>query len=304
MAGEARLLDGRALARRIRATVKKQVEDVVRRGGRPPGLAVVLAGDDPASHIYVSNKEKACQEAGIRSFARRLPASVSLNQLLDTVGELNADPAVDGILVQLPLPEPAMETEVLQAILPEKDVDGFHPVNGGRLLAGVAGFLPCTPTGIIALLRHANVPLAGQRAVVVGRSNIVGKPAALLLLREHATVTVAHSRTRDLPELCRSADVLVVAIGRPQFIRAEAIRPGAAVVDVGINRTDNGIVGDVEFTKAREVAGWITPVPGGVGPMTIAMLLENTVLAARWHLGLDPQLGNPLAVLESVQGGQ
>lgn len=277
---------------------------MVRRGGRPPGLAVVLAGDDPASHIYVSNKEKACQEAGIRSFARRLPASVSLNQLLDTVGELNADPAVDGILVQLPLPEPAMETEVLQAILPEKDVDGFHPVNGGRLLAGVAGFLPCTPTGIIALLRHANVPLAGQRAVVVGRSNIVGKPAALLLLREHATVTVAHSRTRDLPELCRSADVLVVAIGRPQFIRAEAIRPGAAVVDVGINRTDNGIVGDVEFTKAREVAGWITPVPGGVGPMTIAMLLENTVLAARWHLGLDPQLGNPLAVLESVQGGQ
>ena len=277
---------------------------MVRRGGRPPGLAVVLAGDDPASHIYVSNKEKACQEAGIRSFARHLPASVSLNQLLDTVGELNADPAVDGILVQLPLPEPAMETEVLQAILPEKDVDGFHPVNGGRLLAGVAGFLPCTPTGIIALLRHANVPLAGQRAVVVGRSNIVGKPAALLLLREHATVTVAHSRTRDLPELCRSADVLVVAIGRPQFIRAEAIRPGAAVVDVGINRTDNGIVGDVEFTKAREVAGWITPVPGGVGPMTIAMLLENTVLAARWHLGLDPQLGNPLAVLESVQGGQ
>lgn len=277
---------------------------MVRRGGRPPGLAVVLAGDDPASHIYVSNKEKACQEAGIRSFARRLPASVSLNQLLDTVGELNADPAVDGILVQLPLPEPAMETEVLQAILPEKDVDGFHPVNGGRLLAGVAGFLPCTPTGIIALLRHANVPLAGQRAVVVGRSNIVGKPAALLLLREHATVTVAHSRTRDLPELCRSADILVVAIGRPQFIRAEAIRPGAAVVDVGINRTDNGIVGDVEFTKAREVAGWITPVPGGVGPMTIAMLLENTVLAARWHLGLDPQLGNPLAVLESVQGGQ
>lgn len=277
---------------------------MVRRGGRPPGLAVVLAGDDPASHIYVSNKEKACQEAGIRSFARRLPASVSLNQLLDTVGELNADPAVDGILVQLPLPEPAMETEVLQAILPEKDVDGFHPVNGGRLLAGVAGFLPCTPAGIIALLRHANVPLAGQRAVVVGRSNIVGKPAALLLLREHATVTVAHSRTRDLPELCRSADILVVAIGRPQFIRAAAIRPGAAVVDVGINRTDNGIVGDVEFTKAREVAGWITPVPGGVGPMTIAMLLENTVLAARWHLGLDPQLGNPLAVLENVQGGQ
>ncbi|MBE3576387.1 MAG: bifunctional methylenetetrahydrofolate dehydrogenase/methenyltetrahydrofolate cyclohydrolase FolD [Limnochordales bacterium] len=290
---EARILDGRSLARRLRRQIKTEVAAVVAAAGRPPGLAVILAGDDPASHIYVKKKEEACAEVGMRSFVRRLPAHVSREQLLATVAELNENPEVDGILVQLPLPDRKMEAEVLEAIRPEKDVDGFHPVNAGRLLAGLPGFIACTPAGIIELLRDAGVPLAGRCAVVVGRSNIVGKPVALLLLRENATVTVAHSRTRELAEVCRTADILVVAVGRPQLIRGDYIKPGAAVVDVGMNRTEQGLLGDVEFAEASRVAGWITPVPGGVGPMTIAMLLRNTLLAARWHLGLDAELGSP-----------
>jgi methylenetetrahydrofolate dehydrogenase (NADP+)/methenyltetrahydrofolate cyclohydrolase len=294
---EAQLLDGKVLARRLRRQIKEEVAAVVAAAGRPPGLAVVMAGADPASHIYVNKKEEALAEVGMRSFARRLPASVSREELVATVIELNETPEVDGILVQLPLPDREMEREVLETIRPDKDVDGFHPVNAGRLLAGLPGFIACTPAGIIEMLRDAKVPLEGRHAVVVGRSNIVGKPVAVLLLRENATVTLAHSRTRDLPEICRTADILVAAVGKAQVIRGDYIKPGAAVVDVGMNRTEHGLVGDVEFAAASRVAGWITPVPGGVGPMTIAMLLRNTLLGARWHLGLDAELGSPFVRL-------
>lgn len=275
-------LDGKAIAAVVRAEVARGVAEFQKLHGRAPGLQVVLAGDDQASAVYVRNKEKAANEVGIAGAVHRLPASTTEGDLLALVHRLNADPGVDGILVQLPLPSGVREAPILYAVDPAKDVDGFHPVNVGALWSGGQGLVPCTPRGCMRLLREAKVELKGARALVVGRSNIVGKPMAALLLAEHATVTLAHSRTRDLAERCREADVLVAAIGRAKLVKGDWIKPGAAVIDVGMNRDENGkLCGDVDFAAAEAVAGAITPVPGGVGPMTIAMLLENTLVAAR-----------------------
>jgi methylenetetrahydrofolate dehydrogenase (NADP+)/methenyltetrahydrofolate cyclohydrolase len=250
-----------------------------------PGLAVVLVGEDPASQIYVRNKTKACAEAGFRTFDHKLSADTSEAALLQLVARLNADPAVDGILVQLPLPKQIDSTKVLLAISPAKDVDGFHPDNLGRLLLGKPRFIACTPFGVIKLIEEAGTPMAGAHAVVVGRSNIVGKPVAVLLTARDATVTLCHSKTRDLPGMVRSADILVAAIGKAELVRGDWIKPGATVIDVGTNRLDSGkLVGDVEFAAAAERAGAITPVPGGVGPMTITMLMANTLESAKQRL--------------------
>ncbi len=277
----ATLIDGKAVAAAVRAEVKERCAEFSARTGIRPCLVAVLVGEDPASRIYVRNKGKACTEAGLLSRQVDLPASVTEKELLDIVAGLNADDSVHGILVQLPLPDHIDESRVIEAISPDKDVDGFHPVNAGRLLVGRSGFVPCTPYGIMKLLDHERVDLKGKHAVVVGRSNIVGKPVAILLLARHATVTICHSRTTDLPGVVRSADVVVAAVGRPGMIRGSWIKPGAVVIDVGINRLPDGkLAGDVAFDEAREVAGRITPVPGGVGPMTIAMLLHNTLEAA------------------------
>jgi methylenetetrahydrofolate dehydrogenase (NADP+)/methenyltetrahydrofolate cyclohydrolase len=273
-------MDGKALAARVREEVAGEVAGL----GRQVGLATVLVGDDPASAVYVSSKRKACAEAGIESIHHELPASTTEEALLALVAELNADERVTGILVQLPLPEQIDESRVIQAIAPIKDVDGFHPVNAGYLLQGTPTLLPATPAGIMEILAEYDVPLAGARAVVVGRSNIVGKPVSLLLLAQHATVTICHSRTRELAAICREADVLVAAVGRANAITADMVKPGAAVVDVGINRVEGALVGDVA-ADAADVAGLLTPVPGGVGPMTIASLLRNTVRAARYQAG-------------------
>jgi len=280
----ARILDGKSLAAQVRAAVKKEVAALSQRGIRP-GLAVVLAGDSPASRVYVRNKARACEETGVRSELYELPAGVSEEALLDRVLALNDDPDVHGILVQLPLPRHVNAYKVLETVSPAKDIDGFHTANLGALVAGVPHLVPCTPAGVMRLLDHAGVPLAGARAVVIGRSNIVGKPLALLLLGRDATVTVCHSKSRDLPEIARSADVLVAAVGRAKLVTAAMVKPGACVIDVGVNRlADGSLCGDVDFAAASEVAGSITPVPGGVGPMTIAMLLENCVRAARASL--------------------
>jgi methylenetetrahydrofolate dehydrogenase (NADP+)/methenyltetrahydrofolate cyclohydrolase len=277
----ARILDGKSLAAQVRAGVQQKVAQLAQRGIRP-GLAVILAGDDPASKVYVRNKVRACEETGVRSSLLEFPASVSENQLLDAVAGLNSDPAVHGILVQLPLPRYIDALRVLGAVSPAKDVDGFHDSNLGALLAGKPGLVPCTPAGVMRLLDHAQVPLAGRRAVVIGRSNIVGKPLALLLLQRDATVTICHSKTREIESIAREADILVAAIGRPKLVTAAMVKPGACVVDVGVNRLPDGtLAGDVDFQAAKNVAGWISPVPGGVGPMTIAMLLENCLYAAR-----------------------
>jgi methylenetetrahydrofolate dehydrogenase (NADP+) / methenyltetrahydrofolate cyclohydrolase len=276
------LIDGKAIAQTVRDGVKGKVAEFRALHGRAPGLTVVLAGDDQASAVYVRNKEKASNEIGIAGTVLRFPASVSEDEILATVRTLNQDAAVDGILVQLPLPKQVKASLVLEAIDPQKDVDGFHPVNVGALWAGQKGLVPCTPRGCLRLLDEAGVSLDGARAVVVGRSNIVGKPVASLLLARNATVTLAHSKTRDLAALCREADVLVAAVGRAKMIRGDFIKPGAAVIDVGMNRDEAGkLCGDVDFASAQGIAGHITPVPGGVGPMTIAMLLENTLLAAQ-----------------------
>jgi methylenetetrahydrofolate dehydrogenase (NADP+)/methenyltetrahydrofolate cyclohydrolase len=282
-----RIIDGKAIAAALRAEIGQEVAALGARDGVQPGLAVVLVGEDPASHVYVRNKVQQTREAGMRSIEIRLPATTSQSELLDRIGELNADPLVHGILVQLPLPKQIDATVVIDAIEPTKDVDGFHPVNIGLLASRGAGFVPCTPLGCLLLLKSRFKSLSGMRAVIVGRSNIVGKPLAQLLLREDCTVTVAHSRTRDLADECRRADVLVAAVGRPQMIPGDWIKPGATVIDVGINRiadpdnaTRTRLVGDVDFTSAVDVAGAITPVPGGVGPMTIACLLRNTLTAA------------------------
>jgi methylenetetrahydrofolate dehydrogenase (NADP+)/methenyltetrahydrofolate cyclohydrolase len=276
------ILDGKTMAASVRAEVARGVEEFARRHGRPPGLHVVLAGDNPASAVYVKNKEKSAREVGMAGEVHRLPATVGEGDVLALVHRLNQDASVDGILVQLPLPGGVREAPVLLALDPAKDVDGFHPHNVGRLWSGQPGLVPCTPRGCMRLLREARVELRGARALVVGRSNIVGKPMAALLLAEHATVTLAHSRTVDLPARCREADVLVAAIGRARMIHGDWIKPGAVVIDVGMNRDEAGkLCGDVDTAAAASVAGWITPVPGGVGPMTIAMLLENTLLAAR-----------------------
>ena len=276
------VIDGRAVARQVREEVQVGVERLRNDHGVMPGLGVVLVGDDPASRIYVRNKEKACAEAGIRSVEHLLPATVPEHELIALIGRLNEDPAIHGILVQLPLPDSMASDRVLRAVSPDKDVDGFHPVNQGLLLSGGEGFEPCTPLGIMKLLDSVGCELRGKSAVVVGRSNIVGKPVALMLLARHATVTLCHSRTADLDREVGRADVLVAAVGRAHAIRGGWIKPGAVVIDVGINRTSAGkLAGDVEFDAARERASWISPVPGGVGPMTICMLLSNTLESAR-----------------------
>ncbi len=275
----AQILDGKKLATDVRANIAQEIEQLKTKG-IIPGLAVVLVGEDPASQVYVRNKEQACQTVGINSFMYRLPADTNQDTLLELIQELNTNPAVHGILVQLPLPRQIDPDIVLQAIDPAKDVDGFHPFNVGRLMAGLKTFVPCTPRGIMHLLAAYNIPLAGKHAVVVGRSNIVGKPMAHLLLARDATVTICHSKTTRLKDFTKSADILVAAVGRPHLITADMVKPGAVVVDVGINRLPEGLVGDVDFDAVKEVASYITPVPGGVGPLTIAMLLQNTMEAA------------------------
>jgi methylenetetrahydrofolate dehydrogenase (NADP+)/methenyltetrahydrofolate cyclohydrolase len=288
----ARIIDGKAAAAALRAEVAAEVAKFRVATGRAPGLAVVLVGEDPASAVYVRNKGKATIEAGMESFEHRLSADTSEGELLDLVERLNADPGVDGILVQLPLPDHINANKVLLTIDPDKDVDGFHPVNAGRLAIGLDGFVPCTPLGCLKLLRAELGDLKGKEAVVVGRSNIVGKPMALLLLGDHCTVTIAHSRTRDLPDVVRRADIVVAAVGRPAMVTGDWLKPGATVIDVGINRVDGRLVGDTDFASASKVAGAMTPVPGGVGPMTIACLIRNTMVSAarRDGFALDPAL--------------
>ncbi len=282
---QARIIDGKAIAEALRRDIAARVGARVVQSGRAPGLAVVLIGNDLASEVYVRNKGRQTVECGMRSMEHKLPATTSQAELLDLIAQLNADAGVDGILVQLPLPKQIDGARIIEAIDPAKDVDGFHPVNAGRLATGEPGLVPCTPLGCLLLAKSVHASLAGLEAVVVGRSNIVGKPVAQLLLREDCTVTIAHSRTRDLAAVVRRADLVVAAVGRPEFIRGDWIKPGATVIDVGINRIDAGggksrLVGDVAYAEARAVAVAITPVPGGVGPMTIACLLANTLDAA------------------------
>jgi methylenetetrahydrofolate dehydrogenase (NADP+)/methenyltetrahydrofolate cyclohydrolase len=292
----AAIIDGKAFAARLRARIAEGVAAFAEKTGRVPGLAVVLVGEDPASQVYVRSKGKMTVEVGMASFEHKLDVGTSQADLLALVAKLNADPAVDGILVQLPLPEHIVEAAVIAAIDPDKDVDGFHVVNAGRLAVGAEGFVPCTPLGCLMMLKDKLGNLSGLNAVVIGRSNIVGKPMAQLLLQESCTVTIAHSRTRDLPAVVRAADIVVAAVGRPEMVKGDWIRPGATVIDVGINRIDAGdgktrLVGDVAFDEAAPVAGAITPVPGGVGPMTIAVLLRNTLVAAHRRDALPPPAG-------------
>ncbi|MDQ2765290.1 MAG: bifunctional methylenetetrahydrofolate dehydrogenase/methenyltetrahydrofolate cyclohydrolase FolD [Pseudomonadota bacterium] len=282
----AEIIDGKAFAARLRGRIGEQVAAFGLVSGRVPGLAVVLVGEDPASAVYVRAKGKATREAGMASFEHRLPADVDQDDLLALIDTLNGDPQVDGILVQLPLPPHIDERLVTIRIDPDKDVDGFHPVNAGRLATGLNGFVPCTPYGCVMLLKDSLGDLSGLDAVVVGRSNIVGKPMAQLLIAESCTVTVAHSRTRDLASVVARADIVVAAVGRPEMIKGDWLKPGATVIDVGINRTDAGLVGDVDFAGAMSVARAVTPVPGGVGPMTIACLLRNTVISAHRRDGV------------------
>jgi methylenetetrahydrofolate dehydrogenase (NADP+) / methenyltetrahydrofolate cyclohydrolase len=286
----AKIIDGRAVAARVREQVARDVEELRERTGRAPGLATILVGDDPASTVYVSGKRKASAEVGIADFHRHLPAGASQAEVSATIAECNGDPEVNGILLQLPVPEGLDGAALTAEIAPEKDVDGLTPISGGRLLHGTPGLRPATPLGILELLDSENVELEGAQAVVVGRSDLVGKPVALLLLQRNATVTLAHSRTRDLAAVCVRADVLVAAVGRPGLIGAEHVKPGAVVIDVGINRTDDGLRGDVDFDAAAQRARLITPVPGGVGPMTIAMLLRNTLTAAALQESIEPSL--------------
>jgi methylenetetrahydrofolate dehydrogenase (NADP+)/methenyltetrahydrofolate cyclohydrolase len=281
----ATLIDGKAIAAQVRAELRDEVTAWVDGGARRPGLATILVGEDPASAIYVGMKQKACAELGIEGFSYDLPADASQEQVMGLLDELNADPKVSGILLQLPTPEHIDGAHLTTLIRPEKDVDGLTPISTGLLVKGLPGLRPCTPAGCLELLRRHDVVLEGAEAVVVGRSDLVGKPVGALLLAENATVTTCHSRTRDLADVCRRADVLIAAVGRAKMIKGDWIKPGAAVIDVGTNRTDDGLVGDVDFAAASEVAGLITPVPGGVGPMTIAMLMRNALLAARAQAG-------------------
>ncbi|GAA4766583.1 bifunctional methylenetetrahydrofolate dehydrogenase/methenyltetrahydrofolate cyclohydrolase FolD [Stakelama sediminis] len=287
----AQIIDGKAFALGLRARVGELAAAFRGSAGRPAGLAVVLVGDDPASNVYVRSKGKATIAANMESFEHRLPAETSQDDLLALVERLNADDRVDGILVQLPLPAHIDAQTIITRISPDKDVDGFHPVNAGRLMTGLPGFVPCTPLGCLMLLEDQLGDLSGLDAVVIGRSNIVGKPMAALLTAKSATVTIAHSRTRDLSSVVRRADIIVAAVGRADFVKGEWIKPGATVIDVGINRTDEGLVGDVDFDGAASVAGAITPVPGGVGPMTIACLLRNTLVAAHRNAGVALEEG-------------
>ena len=276
----AQLIDGKVISKAVKEDVRARVEALIAKGIRP-GLATVLVGEDPASHIYVRNKQRTCEELGMHTVGHNLPATTSQSDLLALITRLNDDPAIHGILVQLPLPKPLRSEPILNAVSPDKDVDGLHPFNMGKLLMGEPRFVPCTPAGMMAMLDYHKLPIEGKTAVVVGRSNLVGKPAALLLLHRHATVTVCHSKTPNLAEVCRRADILVAAIGKAHFITADMVKDGAVVIDVGINRLPDGkLVGDVDFAAVAPKASWITPVPGGVGPMTIAMLMQNTMLAA------------------------
>ena len=276
----ATIIDGKALAAKVKETVKKEAESLARK----PGLAVILVGNNPASRVYVTSKEKDCAECGFLSEEYALPEDTKQEDLIALIEELNDRADIDGILCQLPLPDGIDEEAVLMAISPEKDVDGFHPMNMGALLVGKEGFLPCTPYGIMEMLEEYGIDPKGKRCVVVGRSNIVGKPMALLLLQKHGTVTICHSRTRNLPEICREADILVAAVGKLHMITADMIKPGAVVIDVAMNRNEAGkLCGDVDYAEAEQIASAITPVPGGVGPMTRAMLMKNTLLAAQKH---------------------
>lgn len=280
------IINGKQVSEEIRANIRQEVEEL-KTQNFTPGLAVVLVGEDPASQVYVRNKEKACHDLGYYSEVHRLPASASQEELLALVDKLNRQNNIHGILVQLPLPKHIDEKAVIDAIAVDKDVDGFHPVNVGNLVIGDDSLLPCTPAGVIELIKRTGVEIAGKHAVVIGRSNIVGKPVSLLLQRENATVTMCHSRTANMKELTKQADILVVAIGRANFVDASYVKPGAVVIDVGMNRLDNGkLAGDVDFDSVKEVSGPITPVPGGVGPMTITMLMQNTLIAAKRLQGL------------------
>ena len=275
-------INGKALAQEIRQEIAKDIELLVVQTGVRPGLAVVLVGDDPASAVYVRNKKKACDTAGLYVNDHALPATTRQEELLKLIDHLNNDPKIHGILVQLPLPNQIDSQTVLNAVSPDKDADGFHPYNIGRLVAGDPVFVPCTPKGVMRMIESSGQSIKGKRAVVLGRSNIVGKPVAMLLMHQHATVTICHSRTIDLPGMCKEADILVAAIGKAQFVKSHMVKPGAVVIDVGINRLDDGrLVGDVDFQPVKEVAGWLSPLPGGVGPMTIAMLLANTLEGAK-----------------------
>jgi methylenetetrahydrofolate dehydrogenase (NADP+)/methenyltetrahydrofolate cyclohydrolase len=295
-ANDPKIIDGKAFAATLRSRIAEAVAGLKQQHGLTPGLAVVLVGEDPASQVYVRSKGKQTQETGMNSFEHKLSSETSQADLLALIDKLNSDPAVHGILVQLPLPDQIDEQSVIDAIDPAKDVDGFHVINAGRLATGGKAMVPCTPLGCLMMLQDRLGDLSGMEAVIVGRSNIVGKPMAQLLLGAHCTVTIAHSRTRDLADVCRRADILVAAVGRPEMIKGDWVKPGAAVIDVGINRIDAGgdrpkLVGDVDFAGAREKAGAITPVPGGVGPMTIAVLLRNTVVAACRQAGVpEPAL--------------
>ncbi|MDK2956269.1 MAG: methylenetetrahydrofolate dehydrogenase / methenyltetrahydrofolate cyclohydrolase [Desulfovibrionales bacterium] len=278
------IIDGKATALAIRREIAEASRELESQHGRSPGLAVILVGDDPASHVYVRNKERACQEANIRSFSHRLPASVTQQELLDLIDSLADSDDIDGILLQLPLPKGLDEDVCLDRIPPTKDVDGFHPMNVGRMALGLPGLRSCTPAGIMTLLQRHDIDPSGMHAVVLGRSNIVGKPMSLLLLEANATVTICHSRTKNIQDICRQADLLVAAVGRPHFVTGDMVKPGAVVVDVGIHRTDNGLIGDCDFEAMKDKVAAITPVPGGVGPMTIAQLLANTLQACRQRL--------------------
>lgn len=283
----ARLIDGKTLAQQVRERLAKESAELLVRTGIKPGLATILVGDDPASHLYVKNKQKASDAAGIYIDDHKLPASTTQAELLALIGKMNADPKIHGILVQLPLPKQIDSKTILDAVSPDKDADGFHPYNFGRLVEGHPVFEACTPKGVIKMIESTGVTIEGKRAVVLGRSNIVGKPLALMLLQRNATVTICHSKTRDLPAVCREAELLLVAIGKAKFVTADMVRQGAVVIDVGTNRLPDGkVVGDVDFGPVSQKAGWISPVPGGVGPMTIAMLLENTVESAKRMAGM------------------
>ncbi len=287
----AQILDGKSISARIRSKVKQQVDEILAQGQRPPGLAVVLVGENPASEVYVRNKRNACEQVGFKSELIQLPADTSEQSLLQFIDNLNQREDMDGILVQLPLPDQIDEETVTERILPTKDVDGFHPYNIGRLVLRMPLLRPCTPRGIMTMLEQTGVELAGKDAVIIGQSNIVGRPMALELLMAKCTITVCHSKTRDLIEKIRNADIIVAAVGRPKFVQGDWVKPGAIVIDVGINRMENGkLCGDVDFDGARKNAAWITPVPGGVGPMTVATLLENTLQAAVLHAGEQASL--------------
>jgi methylenetetrahydrofolate dehydrogenase (NADP+)/methenyltetrahydrofolate cyclohydrolase len=287
----AALLDGKTLAQNIQAELKEQVQTLTQKVGRPPGLAVLMVGDNPASAAYVRNKERACEAIGIASFGRHLPTQTTQSEMEALIDQLNHDDRVDGILIQLPLPHHLDDVALLNQIHPDKDADGLHPMNLGRLVRGEAGLRSCTPAGVMRLLQQYDFDLSGKQVVVIGRSILVGKPVALMLLAANATVTIAHSRTADLGAIARTADILVTAVGQPHMITAEMVKPGAIVIDVGINRitTPDGksrLVGDVHFDSVQNVAGWLTPVPGGIGPMTVTMLMHNTVWSYRQRLGI------------------